>query len=1353
MSEYRTGIFPHGNCVDSPETNPQSAVHEFVQIDNGDIALEALEAARAACAQCVQLNHCQSQREDITLELWRRGVGATVVSGEHSITVGAPNPHGIDRPAFHFDLTKLPEDPKQALEALRQGWRADQLVVRGKPSKGAITISSQYFEQLKSTNPDLYQQAIDVLGEDEALHGVQTLASILFQQKDFTNYSNKKTKMTSVNASPDRKRTVSRYSPHHIELDKNASIIDQYVSEAISIRNLGYSKPANKAMIFDAGYYKALMEEYRDRLSTYTIDYTVTANRRNPAAALLDVIARSAIIRAANPIATEALVTTAATRKKYTGGSVEERVQAVQAAHTDVPYVTPGFIRSLMALNPNGDVEKLAADTVSRITRFEKEYKGKPYVDHRVVYETARTHYSDESCRKALDAYSRRMEEVRQQITHPEATVAVLRKHYSVDTDKMITNVTSYCDRLDRLMAISDGSVAPYRIREAVKHGAETWPEVCRSAALFDTRKLLKKHGYKQDESTRAALRTVSYKYPYAEIGTVGLALRQCMDQGYVSVANVNTELLPSDIHPDTQNLFTNKKHEYLALNGAFQHLSPEERLIFAHHYNLTPLLYGRDVHTMQMSSILDGRTVQQWHDETIAPALAELLKEPDAKTILSMEAISEDLYYFDSLFSQDSTAEPHLQSSPPPSNTYVVAGQVLQLQVVGDVWQDSDPRYDWLWARITSLYPPAQQETAFHHCVALIRSDVVNLIGNDTSGYRVILNNAFYADEVSDVQRAAAANSLGIDPLIYGNDLTNFLQQYPQEQTQFGIHITPQSVAVNEVALQADAADTETPKAEQEPTIPRSLEELLEISFGDGYHLSGMSERQRNALIKNLMQVFSRHIEHPNHRRLAKGNEYPLFLAWQLLQGADVNKAARRFDINPDEVETFVLQGMAIIAQSIDEMPASRLRPIQRLLEKLPVPRALKSPKPTPVQSAAPAEPVSAPPAEPKKPQQPKKSSTKKNAIVPPQLGPSDVLGSEVTPDPKDTPAQPVAAADPDAAEERLRNKLSPTAAGQHMSRAGKVALLTAAEEVDLTRAIEAGVFAQDYLDRGDYRLGTHAELQQIVRLGDQARQRMVEANLRLVIKRASIHSQRVRSMQLEDLISEGNMGLMHAVDMFDYTKGYKFSTYAVNWIDQYIRRAIGNQENEIRIPIHAFELLKKIKGFHAAYFTEHGTDPDTAIIAEALGKPISQIETALTAMRRQPISIHTPIGDEGAELGDFIEGVDVSDPSVIITEAVTVDTQTTLHRIFDEQFNTHAYRIGVRVLILRNGLKLNPSFISKDFVDLHGVEEGKQYTMEQVAGMLDTTPGDVRNHERRLVNMMRQPHMRQLLLSGLQT
>lgn len=278
-----------------------------------------------------------------------------------------------------------------------------------------------------------------------------------------------------------------------------------------------------------------------------------------------------------------------------------------------------------------------------------------------------------------------------------------------------------------------------------------------------------------------------------------------------------------------------------------------------------------------------------------------------------------------------------------------------------------------------------------------------------------------------------------------------------------------------------------------------------------------------------------------------------------------------------------------------------------------------------------------------------------------------------------------------------------------------GKTALLTAEQEVDLAKRIEAGVFAGHMLESGK-RLSPQRriDLKMIVRDGGRARNHLLVANLRLVVSLAKRYTG--RGMPLLDLIQEGNLGLMRAVEKFEYRRGYKFSTYAVWWIRQAVTRALADQARTVRIPVHMIEIIHKTLRMQQQIVQEMGREATPEEIADEMQMPVERIR-ALLKMAQQAVSLQSPVGDDGdASLGDLIEDKSAEDPAektgYLMLKSRLAGVLSTL---------TERER---RVLEMRFGLA-----------------DGDQYTLEEVGRQYQVTRERIRQIEAKALRKLRHP------------
>ncbi len=293
------------------------------------------------------------------------------------------------------------------------------------------------------------------------------------------------------------------------------------------------------------------------------------------------------------------------------------------------------------------------------------------------------------------------------------------------------------------------------------------------------------------------------------------------------------------------------------------------------------------------------------------------------------------------------------------------------------------------------------------------------------------------------------------------------------------------------------------------------------------------------------------------------------------------------------------------------------------------------------------------------------------------------------------------------------------------YLKQIGKVALLNAEEEVDLAKRIEAGLYAAERLRQADeanekLALQARRDLRWIVRDGERAKNHLLEANLRLVVSLAKRYTG--RGMAFLDLIQEGNLGLIRAVEKFDYTKGYKFSTYATWWIRQAITRAMADQARTIRIPVHMVEVINKLGRIQRELLQDLGREPTPEELAKEMDiTPDKVLEIQQYA--REPISLDQTIGDEGdSQLGDFIEDSE----AVVAVDAVSFT-------LLQDQLQSVLQTLSEReagVVKLRFGLT-----------------DGQPRTLDEIGQVYGVTRERIRQIESKTMSKLRHPSRSQVL------
>ncbi len=290
------------------------------------------------------------------------------------------------------------------------------------------------------------------------------------------------------------------------------------------------------------------------------------------------------------------------------------------------------------------------------------------------------------------------------------------------------------------------------------------------------------------------------------------------------------------------------------------------------------------------------------------------------------------------------------------------------------------------------------------------------------------------------------------------------------------------------------------------------------------------------------------------------------------------------------------------------------------------------------------------------------------------------------------------------------------------YLKQIGKVPLLNAEQEVELAKRIEAGLFAEEKLaeGRGTLRPDARNDLEWIADDGRRAKNHLLEANLRLVVSLAKRYTG--RGMLFLDLIQEGNLGLIRAVEKFDYTKGYKFSTYATWWIRQAITRAMADQARTIRIPVHMVEVINKLARVQRQMLQDLGREPTPEELAAELDMtPEKVIE--VQKYGREPISLHTPLGEDGdSEFGDLIEDSEAIQPGEAVSFTLL---QEQLHSVLDTLSEREAGVVSMRF----------------------GLTDGQPKTLDEIGKVYGVTRERIRQIESKTMSKLRHPSRSQVL------
>lgn len=316
----------------------------------------------------------------------------------------------------------------------------------------------------------------------------------------------------------------------------------------------------------------------------------------------------------------------------------------------------------------------------------------------------------------------------------------------------------------------------------------------------------------------------------------------------------------------------------------------------------------------------------------------------------------------------------------------------------------------------------------------------------------------------------------------------------------------------------------------------------------------------------------------------------------------------------------------------------------------------------------------------------------------------PAEALDEGREPEPVETPARARAAEGAGPSSDLFR---------QYLREIGRIPLLTAAEEVELARRVEAGLFAEERLSgASDLDSELALDLDRLVVMGRMAKRRLIEANLRLVVSVAKRYVG--RGLTMLDLVQEGNLGLIRAVEKFDYARGYKFSTYATWWIRQAMSRALADQARTIRVPVHVVELINRVVRVQRRMLQERGYEPTAEEVAGQLDLPPERVGEVLR-LAQEPVSLHAPVGEEDdVALGDLIEDGDAASP-----------VESAAFLLLREHLDAVLSTLGERE---RKVVQLR-----------YGLADGRPRTLEEIGRIFGVTRERIRQIESKTLNKLR--------------
>lgn len=1320
-NEFRVGLFPSGPCVtdesiEAPGYENETSQQLFEAIDAGNADERMLVLAKRACATCIQFEngHCINQAESLATELWRRGAGLQFVGGKMVSAKSTERPLSDEQPAFTWDLAVMPQEPAAALDILRQGLRAGQFSVRG----FALDVQrsqKQYLERLAGYDPELHQKIVD-LSPQERDQTFKHILMPLFQQKDFAQYS-----QNTSGTAADR----SRYSPKNFDPDKDDAIITLYLKEAVAISELGLSQSGKKASYFSSDFYAALLQRKPDDLGIKTFDKLIANAPLKPVATLEAYIQSRDRAAQTNTTAPRTYVK-AAGIANHTGNYVATVTELCEA----FPDLSEKLIKRVCIKNVRNP-HKALSEVIKRLDAEKETYgeagSGVPETEQIELvtrFGTSKTYL------EAIEKYNKNVAKLTELYGKDHAfTPSDIRSYSLRHLDDAVAAASSYKRRLTELESHSDGSVSQNTLKKAARSGLTSFSEIRKNytQTLIRDRYAAraKREGLKKLDPE--IIERIISLFPQSQTDQAAESVYALTNAGSLLKTTVDPIALGGQAHEDLDKIFSPKSLEYITFPAQLRELSPTQRLGFALYHGLAPLLYGRDIHQLQFEqAVLSHASLASYYDTDIAPLVAKLCGEGQTGTEpLSIMELSTDIAIFEKLLSPG-TDHPLLQDAERlklaglRDATLVVGGKALYLHDKGYDWSWSDTVPDfrsWLGQKISSSYPPHQQKQARIYIEDAITAGAVELIGENPGEFRLVFSRSFYEDHVTEIDRAAVANAMGIDRILYGSDLTNAVR-YRLGSTQQTVRIS-RTESPNVVAFtDDDLAGAEKELAYEAMGFAQlpPLQQILITVFGTDVRLDNVTDRQWQRIGDDLLNAYSRHIENPNHQHEVQDDHTraQVALAWTYARGGDVGAQARLFSTASEELSEHINDGLAFILEQFAQIPTTRLGTTAKILGISSRPEATSKPD----QIAALSE-----------------VAVKKVVTVSISSEPLQLTELKIA------PSQNSELPEPELVERSVKRPTESSASRSlvknYLLTIKNYPKLTAEQENQCAQEIQAGLAAQAALDEGNLSEQKISELQALVTSGATAKTRLIEANLRTVPYLVHILPP-TYSMSDMDFIQAGNIGLIQAAER--YLPGdVRFKTYASHYIAKYMRLA--HRENFL--PVTSEPSIAE-KAYYYRGFATHMLDHEGRLPTD---------EEAMKNLKCSPkvlakIKIAAQSSASYADVFEISEVHKMSGPATVINQQSksSLDKQQeTAHAALNYMVRSVLTDAGLvreaAALILANGLYLDPEVVPP------GAATGRTYSDEEGAEILGVSRATFNRARNRALSVMSQPQTKRQL------
>ena len=929
----------------------------------------------------------------------------------------------------------------------------------------------------------------------------------------------------------------------------------------------------------------------------------------------------------------------------------------------------------------------------------------------------ARTHRTEEGYLRALAHYEENFTEIKQRYAKtPGITDAYIRRFSTVPHVKAAFEaVDGYLENRTALLSQSDGTVPLSIINKCAARGMTVFADV---KTEHRRKVLVARFNQRRGTSVPSSVidRLVSL-YPDAELDATAENIYSLINNRVLVHAKAESFELASPIPDTLDKIFSPKTGEYLAFSAALRGLTPVQRLVIAHQYNLMPILYGHAANPLKIEQVaLGNQSIASRYEHELDPHLAAL-KHDSNQQPLSIAEICTDVAAFEDVLSVSTnqklpSGSERLSVQGLRDVTLVIGGKILYLHDTAYAWDwaSQTPDFEsWLQSAVRTNYPTEQQARGWECIQAAISDGVLELLGTSPGEYRLVFSRAFYEQSIDELERAVVANAMGIDRLLYGSDLTTTLK-HRLGDTRPEVHIqraaNPEIVEFAEPDLAPVRQSLALEALNIEAQAP--LRQLLLTIFGDTYDFDKPTAAQWSIIADDLLNAYNMHIENPNHEHevydeLTKAQ---VSLAWTYARGGDLTAMGRLFSINHEDFEDYIGEGLLYIRAQFESIPPARLKKTIHILEerRTTTQHAIKH------DSTAEGTRL-----EGHDFRQPTRWASDRIVIIP---------GEHNT---------------------RIYNGIRPL--DIYLSAVRKLSKMSYKDEVAACKAVEAGVLAEAKLNDGAVAEEDRVDYQRLVARGKEASDDIITAHLRLVISIAKRYPYRA-GLDFSDYIQEGNLGVMHALEKYDYKPGYRFSTYAAYWANQYMQRAFNGQSRTIRVSNEVSENIQRYYAYTRSYTEEHSYHPTDKEIRQHFDWSPLMLESVEAAIRQVHIPLTAPTntlenGDYD-EVGDLLTDAFELSPEEYLAQA---ETLSTISNAVQSTLLDAGMHVQALAMTLRHGLELRTEVIDDEFITTHSITEGTRYSVKEISAMLGKDSTTVDYYIRRARAKLNEPKPRQRL------